>query len=102
MNPQIKSWQNERAWARLEAGASPQFDVSGMPYLQMRVGAELVSVGISRENILQSDVAPHLAQELLVSRLDEELRGGADPKASERDVMRDWQLLQQVLPAETK
>jgi len=102
MNPQIKTWQNERAWARLEAGASLQLDVSGMPYLQMRVGAELISVGISRDNILESDVAPQLAQKLLVARLDEELRSGATPKASESDVVRDWELLQQVLPAESK
>jgi len=102
MNPHASTGRDERTWARLEAGASPQLDVSGRPFLRMRLGAELVNVGISRENILDSDVSPELAQELLVARLNAELRSSAASKTSERDVMRDWQLLQQVLPAAEK
>jgi len=102
MDPQIKTGGNERAWARLEAGASPQLDGAGMPVLRLRVGAELVNVGISRENILAGNVAPQLARELLVARLNEELRSGESPKTSEQDVISDWNLLQRVLPAKSK
>jgi hypothetical protein len=34
---------------------------------------------------------------MLVARLREELCSGGFPKASERDVTNDWELLQQVL-----
>jgi hypothetical protein len=36
---------------------------------------------------------------MLLTRLREELRNGGSPKASERDVANDWELLQEVLAA---
>ena len=85
-------------WARLEAHGEPQLDEDGRPVLRVRMGKELVDVGIARDNIVPTSAVP-LAQELLAVRLREELRRGGDPKASATDVMSDWNLLQQLLPA---
>lgn len=87
----------EKQWAHLEASGEPQLDEDGRPVLRLRVGEELVDVGIARDNILPT-TAPPLAQELLAVRLQEELRRGGDPKASATEVMSDWNLLQQLLP----
>jgi hypothetical protein len=60
-----------------------------------------VDVGIARENILNDGTPPDLAKELLAARLREELRSSDPPRASQTDVMNDWNLLRQVLPPGT-
>jgi hypothetical protein len=85
-----------KAWARLQATAEPEFDDDGLPVLQLRLGQDFVNVGISRDNILNTQ--PRLAQELLAARLRMELRRGGDSRASGADVMSDWTQLRQVIP----
>ncbi|MGA8152663.1 MAG: hypothetical protein WB952_17060 [Terriglobales bacterium] len=87
----------EKHWHDVEANGEPQLDEDGRPVLRLRVGEELVDVGIARDNILPTS-APPLAQELMAARLREELRRGGNPKASTTEVMSDWSLLQQLLP----
>ena len=79
-------------WAHLFRNASPDFDAQGRPVLRIQRGEEVVSVGISGSNILESDTA--FAQQFLEARLRAELRRGSSPKASESDIARDWDLLQ--------
>jgi hypothetical protein len=88
-------------WRRLEADAEPELDRAGAPVLQVRVGEDIVNVGISRENVLSTPGSPELSQELLEARLREELRRSASSKTSESDVISDWKLLQQVTPPDT-
>jgi hypothetical protein len=94
-----KTWRNEKMWRRLEADAEPELDRAGAPVLQVRLGEQLVDVGIARENVLSTTGSPELSQELLQARLREELRRSAASKTSESDVISDWNLLQKVTPA---
>jgi len=94
-DPGAQGLRGERHWQHLEANAEPRFDENGRPALEVRLGEEVVNVGISRENILDASTSPALAEHLLAVRLRLELeRGGL--KASETDVISDWQLLQQI------
>jgi hypothetical protein len=95
-----KGWRDEKMWRRLQADAEPELDRAGAPVLQVRVGEEIVDVGITRENVLSTTGSPELSQELLQARLREELRRSAASKTSESNVMSDVKLLQKVTPAE--
>jgi len=95
-----KTWRNEKVWRRLQADAEPELDRSGAPILQVRMGDQVVSIGVSRKNVLSTSGSPELSQELLEARLREELRRSAASKTSESDVISDWKLLQKVTPPE--
>jgi len=95
-----KTWRNEKVWRRLQADAEPDLDRSGAPILQVRMGDQVVSIGVSRKNVLSTSGSPELSQELLEARLREELRRSAASKTSESDVISDWKLLQKVAPPE--
>ena len=84
-------------WQKAEAGAVPHLDESGNPVLEVKVGESTIDLGVSRNNVLRNSAPPELVASMLVARLREELRSGGSPKASERDVANDWELLQQVL-----
>lgn len=90
--------KDAREWVLLQAAADPQLDDDGRPVLHMRVGDNFVALGISRDNILNT--SPSLARELLTARLLMELRRSGDARASEVDVLSDWKLLRQVMPAD--
>ncbi len=94
--PLLSERLRDKKWKRLEAEAEPSIDSSGRPVLKMEVGEQLVDVGLSRDNILTSPAPPVLAQEILASRLRDELRRSAAPKTAETDVVNDWNLLRQV------
>jgi hypothetical protein len=84
-------------WRHLLHGADPDLDAEGLPVLRIRMGEQVVSVGVSGSNILASDAPEPLTAELLEARLHAELRRGSPPKASESDVTRDWILLQKAM-----
>jgi hypothetical protein len=85
-----------KEWAQLQAKAQPGFDVQGRPVLQIRIGERMVKVGVSADNILSSSAPFQLVQELLEARLEAELGRKAAPTISEKELVRDWQLLQQA------
>ena len=86
-----------KTWERLQASAQPGFDASGQPVLQMRVGDDLVQVGVSRANILSVSESPELAARLVEARLRQELRPATARKTSRSDVEKDLALFQQLL-----
>ncbi len=99
------SWgrmRKEREWARKQAKAHMEFDAQDRPVLRMQVGDRLVRVGASADNILSSGAPPQVAQELLEARLEAELRHKTGSPVSERELARDWQLLQQARNVEGK
>jgi hypothetical protein len=100
LNSEAKAWRNDKMWRRLQADAEPQLDQFGGPVLQVRVGEQLVDVGMSRENVLSTIGSPSLSRELLQARLREELRRSAASKTSASDVVSDWKLLQKTIPGE--
>jgi hypothetical protein len=101
VNPELKARKTEKIWARLENNSEPQLDEQGRVTLHVQMDEQWVDVGIARENILNDGTPPDLAKELLAARLREELRSSDPPRASQTDVMNDWNLLRQVLPPAT-
>jgi hypothetical protein len=102
VDPHVKIARNEKLWERLQAEGQPKLDEEGRPVLQLRVGEDVVDLGISRDNILNDKSPPLLAEQLMAARLSEELKRSAVPKASQADVMSDWKLLEQLVPVESK
>jgi hypothetical protein len=99
--PELKARRNEKIWAHLENSSEPQLDEYGRVTLRVQMNEEWVDVGIARENVLHDGTPPDLAKELLAARLQEELRSSDSPRASQTEVMTDWNMLRQVLPLHT-
>ena len=90
---------DERAakWGRVLRSSAPGLDEDERPILLVHNGEDLVSVGVSRSNLLTNDAGERFTQGMLEARLREELKRGPSPKVSENDVERDWSLLQKAL-----
>jgi hypothetical protein len=84
------------SWRKLEAGAQPQLDASGEPFLEMERDGLQVRVGICRGNALRMAAPPELIEQLLVSRLEQELKPAKPAKASARQVASDWNLFEKA------
>jgi len=91
---------DKRQWTSLHAAAEPVFDAFGGPALQVRVGGELMSVGIARSNILNFPAGYEFAAGLMKARLREELKSAAR-KTARADVESDLVLLHQLLAPPT-
>jgi len=86
----------DKAWSRLQARSKTDFDDEGRPVLQVPVDGRVMRLGVSADNVL-AGASPQLARELLEARLQSELRGNAAHSVSEREVARNWKLLQQTV-----
>jgi len=86
-------------WRKLQASAEPQVDVSGQPFLRAQVEGKTVLVGVSRGNALRLSAPPEFTQQLLLTRLEHELKPGKPARASREQVESDWKLLEQATEA---
>ena len=86
-----------KTWSRLQARARTEFDDQGRPILQVQLDGRIVRVGVSADNVLNSNAPPQLTRELLEARLQAELRRKLPADISEGEISRDWSLLEQVL-----
>ena len=91
------SHSNNLIGASLHAAAMPALDDAGGLVLQLHVGAELTSVGITRSNILNPAANSEFAIALVQARLREEMKPCAAKKTARTDVESDLTLLQQLL-----
>jgi hypothetical protein len=89
----------ERAWGKLQARSKISMDDNGQPVLQMATDQGPAQVGLTAENILQSDAPPQLVRQLLEARLQAELSRRASHGISGTEVERDWALLQKAIGA---
>lgn len=81
------------SWRRLQTGATPQIDAQGRPFIQVKLDGKDVPIGICRGNALHGTGSPELLENLLLSRLDEQLRNKS-PRVSEQSIKSDWKLLE--------
>jgi len=95
--PETSGHNVDRAWERLQSRAKAEVDDQGRPVLQMEVGGNPVQIGASADNVLSGNAPPQLVRQLLEARLQSELRRGSPHGISEREVARDWNLLQQTI-----
>jgi len=86
-----------KAWERLQSKARTSVDEQGRPVLQLQVGSSPVQIGVSADNVLSGSAPSQFARQLLVARLQSELRVKSAPRLSETEVARDWQLLEKTL-----
>jgi len=93
--PSAAADADKRQWTFLHAAAEPVFDAFGGPALQVRVGGEVISVGIARSNILNVSAGYEFAAGLVKARLREELKSAAR-KTARADVESDLLLLHQL------
>jgi hypothetical protein len=82
---------------RMMEGATPAFDSSGLPMLQVQVEDKTVNIGLAEGNILTTNSPNQFAHKILEARLRQELRRGNPPKISESDMEHDWTLLQKTM-----
>jgi hypothetical protein len=88
-----KPASEETSWDHLLANAKLGVDDKGRPVLQVRTPGTAVTLGITRDNVLDSDAPAEIVQQLLVARLREQLKRGRSPKTSEAELRRDWKML---------
>ncbi len=86
-------------WREFQASAQPQLDAEGQPFLQAEMSGRTVQIGISRENAFRLSAPPELVQDMMLSRLEQELKPKA-PHISKHQVENDWKLLQRALDEE--
>ena len=89
-----------RPWTSFRANATPALDDLGGLTLQVRTGGEIMSVGITRANILSSLIGSQFAAGLMEARLREELKAAAAKKTARADVESDLALLQQLMESQ--
>lgn len=84
-------------WSEVEARAVPQLDRGGCPAFAMEEkDGQDMQVGICRDGALRAG-SPRLLEQLMLYRLDEELKPGHPVRASERQVEADWNVLSNAI-----
>jgi hypothetical protein len=86
-------------WKEFQEGAEPQLDAEGRPVLQANWNGRDVQIGLSRENAFRLAAPPELVQDMMLTRLEQELKP-KPARVSKRQIESDWQLLQQALEEE--
>lgn len=81
------------SWRHLEAQSTPQIDAQGRPFVQVNFDGREVPVGICSGNALRVSRSPELVQDLVLSRLEAQLKA-KKPRISEQSVRSDWKLLE--------
>jgi len=87
----------QEAWEHVQSKAEYGFDQHGRPVLQTNIGPQVVNVGASTTRVLTSDAPPQFIQALLIARLQSELQRSSIGKVSDRQIVRDLQLLQRAM-----
>jgi hypothetical protein len=87
------------SWPKLAAKAEPELDALGQPFLRIKDSDRSVEIGICRDNVLRMGAPPDLVQDLLLSRLKQELRPGKPPLTSDHQVRSDFKLLRRAVEA---
>lgn len=80
-------------WQRLQEQSTPQIDAQGHPFVHVKFDGQEVPLGVCRGNALRLSGSPELLQDLVLSRLEAELKV-KKPRVSEKSVKSDWKLLE--------
>ena len=83
------------SWRAVEAHAQPELDASGAPFVKWEVEGHAVQLGLCRSNTLQLSAPPEFVEDLVLARLQQELK--ANPaRTSEQQIQTDWELLKRA------
>jgi hypothetical protein len=86
-------------WRKLLASAEPQLDIEGRPFLRVSEGERTYEVGLTRADALRLSAPPEFTQQLMLSRLEQQLKPAKPAHVSERQIKADWQRLQRAMEA---
>jgi hypothetical protein len=81
-------------WHKIETESQARLDAQGRPVLEVPLEGHAVPVGICRANALRVSRSPELVEDLVLARLQTELKPKNPIRASESEVKADWKLLQ--------
>ena len=87
------------SWRKLEGSAEPQFDASGQLFLRLQIDGRPVQLGLCRSNTLRLSAPPEFVEDLVLTRLQQELKHGKPARASLNQVKSDWKLLEDARAA---
>jgi hypothetical protein len=82
------------SWRKVEAKTEPQLDAAGRPFVKWQIDGRTVQLGLCRSNTLQLSAPPEFVEDLILARLQQELKGGKPARASLLQVKSDWKLLE--------
>jgi hypothetical protein len=91
--------ETDQGWEALLASAEPELDASGQPFLRVPTEEGTVQIGLCRGNALRLSTPPELIQELMLTRIEHELKPGKPSRASMQQIRSDWKLLQDATEA---
>ncbi|MBV9061599.1 MAG: hypothetical protein JOY77_01565, partial [Alphaproteobacteria bacterium] len=83
-------------WRKLQSHAALELDSRGQAFREVALGGRMVPVGLCRGNALQLSAPPELVEDLLVTRLEAELKPAKPMRTSGEQVESDWKLLEAV------
>jgi hypothetical protein len=83
-------------WREFQASARPEIDAEGQAFLRGNVNGEPARIGICRDNAFRISAPPEIVQDLMITRLEQELKP-KPARTSKRQVEADWNMLQHAL-----
>ncbi|MGH9642121.1 MAG: hypothetical protein ACRD3Q_06810 [Terriglobales bacterium] len=96
-DPAISPKEVDKSWERMQSKTKMGFDDQNAPILEVRLGEQQVSMGVSPGNLRNGTAPPQLVEQFLAARLQSELRHAPANGISQTEIARDWSLLKQVL-----
>ena len=93
LDEEMSSVNRHQAWEHVRSKAEYGVDPRGRLRLRTNVGTQVVEVGLSAEDVLSVDAPSQFVQALLAARLESELQKSSAGKVSDRQIVRDLQLL---------
>jgi hypothetical protein len=82
------------SWRKIEAHASPELDAAGRPFVKWQIEGQTVQLGLCRGNTLRLSAPPEFLEDLVLARLQQELKSGKPARISAAEVKSDWKLLE--------
>ncbi|MBV9340356.1 MAG: hypothetical protein JO159_05640 [Acidobacteria bacterium] len=81
-------------WRKLQSRAALELDNRGQAFREVPLGGRTVPLGLCRGNALRLAAPPELVEDLLLTRLEVELKPAKPIRTSEEQVESDWKLLE--------
>jgi hypothetical protein len=81
-------------WRKVAAKAEAELDASGRPFIKWQVEGRSMQLGLCRSNALRLSAPPELVEDMVLTRLQQELKPGKPARTSLLLVKNDWKLLE--------
>lgn len=86
------------SWRKVEAHSEPELDAQGRPFVRWELQGQAMQLGLSRSNTLELSAPPEFVEDLVLARLQAELKT-KPARVSALQIKSDWKLLQSAREA---